>query len=104
MSETKSDAALIGRRSFLWASAAAAAIPILTEADLANAKLASHTLGVLPPDAVIINANENPLGPCTAAKDAIANILAVSGRYDRTGQGDALAAEFAALNGIKPEN
>jgi histidinol-phosphate aminotransferase len=104
MSETKSDVGLIGRRSFLWASAAAAAIPILTEADLANAKLASQTLGVLPPDAVIINANENPLGPCTAAKDAIANILAVSGRYDRTGQGDALAAEFAALNGIKPEN
>jgi histidinol-phosphate aminotransferase len=104
MSETKSDVGLIGRRSFLWASAAAAAIPILTEADLANAKLASQQLGVLPPDAVIINANENPLGPCTAAKDAISNILAISGRYDRMGEGDALASEFAAMHGLKPEN
>ena len=104
MSETKSDVALIGRRSFLWASAAAAAIPILTEADLAHAKLASQQLGVLPPDAVIINANENPLGPCQAARDAIAKILAVSGRYDRMGEGDALASEFAAMHGLKPEN
>jgi histidinol-phosphate aminotransferase len=104
MNETKNETPLIGRRSFLWATAAAAAIPILTEADLANAKLASQSMGVLPPDAVIINANENPLGPCTAARDAIASILAVSGRYDRMGEGDALAEEFAAMHGLKPEN
>jgi histidinol-phosphate aminotransferase len=104
MSETKSDVALIGRRSFLWATAAAAAIPILTEADLAHAKLASQQLGVLPPDAVIINANENPLGPCTAARDAITSILSVSGRYDRMGESDALTEEFAAMHGLKPEN
>ena len=54
----------LGRRSLLrMAAFAAAAGPILGEAELAHAKLASQMMGVLPPDAVIINANENPLPP-----------------------------------------
>jgi histidinol-phosphate aminotransferase len=61
-------------------------------------------MGVLPPDAVIINANENPLGPCKAACDAITKILPLGGRYDRMGELDALTKEYAAMHGLKPEN
>ena len=35
----------------------------------------------IPPDAVLINANENPLGPCAEARDAIHNIVSKGGRY-----------------------
>ena len=71
---------------------------------MAHAKLASQMLGVLPPDAVIINANENPLGPCKAACEAITKILPLGGRYDRMGELNALTDEYAALHGLKPEN
>jgi histidinol-phosphate aminotransferase len=96
---------MLGRRSLLrMAAFAAAAGPILGEAELAQAKLASQMMGVLPPDAVIINANENPLGPCKAACEAIAKIAPLGGRYDRMGQLDALTEEYAAMHGLKPEN
>ena len=71
---------------------------------MAWGRMASQALGVLPPDAVIINANENPLGPCKAACEAITRILPVGGRYDRMGELDALTNEYAALHGLKPEN
>jgi histidinol-phosphate aminotransferase len=82
----------------------AAAAPILSEADFAWGKLASQQLGVLPPDAVIINANENPLGPCKAACEAISKIGPLGGRYDRMGDLDAFTDEYAAMHGVKPEN
>ncbi len=104
MSEAETDQPLMGRRSFLWATALATAVPILSEADLAHAKLASQSMGVLPPDAVIINANENPLGPCKAACEAITKILPLGGRYDRMGELDALTKAYAAMHGLKPEN
>ena len=34
-----------------------------------------------PPDAVKINANENPLGPCPAAVEAAAKVIKNGGRY-----------------------
>jgi histidinol-phosphate aminotransferase len=95
----------IGRRAFMRSAAfLAAAGPIASEATLAHAKLASQMLGVLPPDAVIINANENPLGPCKAACEAITKILPLGGRYDRMGELDALTNDYAARHGLKPEN
>jgi histidinol-phosphate aminotransferase len=95
----------MARRAFLRAAAfAAAAGPIVSEATMAQAKLASQSLGVLPPDAVIINANENPLGPCKAACEAITKILPLGGRYDRMGELDALTKEYAAAHGLKPES
>src|ERR1700748_3245438 len=94
----------VGRRAFLWGSAIAAAAPILTEADFAWGKLASQSMGVLPPDAVIINANENPLGPCKAACEAIGKIGPLGGRYDRMGNLDAFTNEYAAMHGVNPEN
>jgi len=103
VTESNSGLPLMGRRSFLWTAALAAATPILTEATLANAKLASQG-AVLPPDAVIINANENPLGPSKAACEAIAQIAPLGGRYDRLGEQDLFIQTFAAQHGLKPEN
>src|SRR4051812_36676523 len=34
-----------------------------------------------PADAVLINANENPLGPCESARQAVHNIVNNGGRY-----------------------
>ncbi|MBS0360667.1 MAG: pyridoxal phosphate-dependent aminotransferase [Proteobacteria bacterium] len=104
LSTREGDAPKIGRRALLWGSAVVAAAPILTEADFAWGKLASQSLGVLPPDAVIINANENPLGPCKAACEAIGKIGPLGGRYDRMGHLDAFTNEYAAMHGVKPEN
>lgn len=96
--------ARLGRRALLRGAAfLAAAGPFVSEATLAQAKMASQMMGVLPPDAVIINANENPLGPCQAACEAITKILPYGGRYDRMGELDALTNEYAAMHGLKPE-
>jgi histidinol-phosphate aminotransferase len=48
----------------------------MTEPMLALAEAPSH-----PADAVLINANENPLGPCTAAREAVIAITPQGGRY-----------------------
>lgn len=58
--------------------AAGAALPFYSEAALAQDVKA---IANIPPDAVRLNANENPLGPCTAALDAIRNIAAQANRY-----------------------
>jgi len=69
----------VSRRSFLYASAAtsaAMALRMVTEPMLAYAALPAA-----PNDAVRINANENPLGPCSAARDAVLAITPEGGRY-----------------------
>jgi histidinol-phosphate aminotransferase len=104
MTDVALDLPELRRRSFLTGAALLAAMPIASEATLAHAKMASQSLGVLPPDAVIINANENPLGPCKAACEAITAILPYGGRYDRLGELDALTKQYAAMHGLKPEN
>jgi histidinol-phosphate aminotransferase len=103
MTESDADLPLLGRRSFLLTAALAAAAPILTEGGMAQAKLASQG-AVLPPDAVIINANEKPLGPSKAACEAIAQIAPLGGRYDRLGEQDLFIQTFAEQHGLKPEN
>ena len=68
------------RRSFLQLSAAASAalaFRVVTEPELALAALPN----VAKDSAVMINANENPLGPCAAAREALAPIIAQGGRY-----------------------
>ncbi len=94
----------MGRRSFLWGTALAAAAPILTEAGLAQARLSATGAAPPPPDAVLINANENPLGPSKAACEAIARVAPLGGRYDRTGEQDQFIQTFASQHGLKPEN
>src|SRR5690242_8735952 len=96
---------LIGRRSILRAAALAAAAPILTEGKLAMAAQAAQTPSGMalhgqgpdlpPPDAVLINANENPLGPSKAACEAIARIAPLGGRYDLKGETEMLQITFA---------
>ena len=89
------------RRSFLQVSAAAAAAVagyrIVTEPMLAHAESRPY-----PKDAVLINANENPLGPCSVACDAVNSIASQGGRYSDWMTTD-LIKTFAAAEGIKPE-
>ena len=56
---------------------AGAALPFYSEPALAQL---SQVRG-MPPDAVKINANENPLGPCPEAAEAIHNVVKMGGRY-----------------------
>ena len=58
--------------------AAGSTLPFYNEPALAQL---SMLRGEMPPDAVKINANENPLGPCPEASEAIHNIVQKGGRY-----------------------
>jgi histidinol-phosphate aminotransferase len=58
--------------------------------------------GPMPPDAVIINANENPMGPCAEAAEAIHNIVQKGGRYMYPLTNE-LAETMAAVEGVKPQ-
>ncbi|MHB1423331.1 MAG: pyridoxal phosphate-dependent aminotransferase [Gemmataceae bacterium] len=58
--------------------AAGAALPFYNEFTLAQDIKA---IARIPPDAVKLNANENPLGPCPEALEAIAKVVPLSGRY-----------------------
>ena len=111
---TMTDKPALGRRSFLRGAAfAAVAAPILTEAQLAVAAQTAATPSGMalhgqspnapPSGAVLINANENPLGPSQAACDAIARVAPLGGRYDLNGETDLLIRTFASQNGLKPE-
>jgi histidinol-phosphate aminotransferase len=94
------------RRSFLQIGAvgsAALASGILGESFFAiSARAASLPHGPFPKDAVIIDANENPLGPCALARQAIAEITADSGRYSYW-LTEGLAKRFAVQEGLKAE-
>jgi len=96
------------RRNFLRnAALAAVAGPILTEAHFARAAAQQgsvYTFGVnhpLPPDTVLINANENPLGPSKGALEAITAIAKAGGRYDIYNEQANLTQTFARQNGLK---
>src|SRR5216684_135933 len=58
--------------------AAGSTLPFFNESAVAQLSMIK---GQMPPDAVKINANENPLGPCPEAADAIHNIVKKGGRY-----------------------
>src|SRR5579863_2202909 len=88
------------RRSFLQVSAAAAAVAagfrIVTEPMLAAAASRPY-----PKDAVLINANENPLGPCGVACGAVTDVASQGGRYSFWLTDD-LVKTFSAMEGLKP--
>ncbi len=89
------------RRSFLHlstAASAALAFRVVTEPMLAYAQERPLSTG-----GVRINANENPLGPCAAARSAIAAIVPESGRY-RFAVCEEFVAEYAQSVGVKTEN
>jgi histidinol-phosphate aminotransferase len=86
------------RRSFLGVSAAASAalaLRIVTEPMLAYAARQS-----MPENAVKIDSNENPLGPCASARQALTAILPQGGRYC-FGLTDDLLDTLAATEGLK---
>ncbi len=89
------------RRSFLHLSAAAsaaAAFRVMTEPMLAAAaRRQPHAA-----DAVLIDSNENPLGPSQAAREAMAAILPQGGRYSDNLTDD-LASTFAQMEGLNPD-
>jgi histidinol-phosphate aminotransferase len=89
------------RRSFLQLSAAASAATALrfaSEPMLAAAARPPHAEG-----AVIIDANENPLGPCQAARDAVAAIIPRGGRYQLNLTAE-LGKTFAEMEGLNPDH
>lgn len=56
----------------------------------------------IPKNAILINSNENPLGPCDSARAAASTMIPQGGRYqwDLT---DELVENFATMHGLKPE-
>jgi histidinol-phosphate aminotransferase len=93
----------MSRRAFgrvLALATAGAALPFYSEASLARAQLSNA--GPIPPGAVKINANENPLGPCAEAAEAIRDVAGYGGRY-MYGETDAFVEAFAARVGVRPE-
>ncbi len=77
---------------------AGAALPFWNEPAMAQL---SAIRGIMPPDAVKINANENPLGPCEEALAAIHKVAKDGGRY-RYEDTFALQELLAEQEGLKP--
>ena len=92
----------ISRRSFFRFAAGASALatlPFVGEAELAQAqrvKLTDSSKGIH------IDANENPLGPSEAARQAAIDVIPNGGRYllDKRAE---LTALFAKIENLKPE-
>ena len=78
---------------------AGATLPFYNEPALAQL---SKVKGTIPPDAVLINANENPMGPCPEAAEAIRNVVQKGGRYMYQLTDD-LAKTMAEVEGVKPD-
>jgi len=90
------------RRTFLQLSAAvsaAAAFNIVSEPMLASA--ARHQ--PFSAEGVMIDSNENPLGPSQPARDAISSIIPLGGRY-LDNLTDELIHTFAQQEGLNPES
>jgi len=95
------------RRSFLRLSAAASAVaafPVMTEPLLAQAAAASlaPTAAPVSHPPILIDQNENPLGPCPAAREAVSAAAAQGGRYMMSWTDD-FEKNFAQSEGLKPE-
>src|SRR5271168_996468 len=86
------------RRTFLQLSAAAAAFQVVNEPMLA----AAARRRPFSKDAVMIDSNENPLGPSQPARDAMSAILPLGGRY-LDNLTDELIHTFAQQEGLNPD-
>ena len=76
---------------------AGAALPFYNEPALAQLS----ARGDMPPDAIKINANENPLGPCPEAAEAIYGVIKKGGRYMYE-ETFGMAKTLADQEGVKP--
>ncbi len=91
------------RRSFFRYAAGASALaslPLLTEPRLA---LAARPHFADPDIGIHIDANENPMGPCEAARKAMIDIVPRGGRYLFTKEED-VSDIFAKQEGLDPES
>src|SRR5467141_1097349 len=88
------------RRTFLQLSAAATAAMAFRIAT--EASLAAEDRKVFHPGAVVIDANENPLGPCDAARKAIVDMAPQGGRYSYWLK-EEFVKTFTEMEGLKPE-
>ena len=92
------------RRSFLQVAATSAvAARFMTEPMLAAAARMPIPHPALSKDAVMIDYNENPLGPCEAARKAIADAIPQGGRYCDS-YVDELLKTFAGLEDLKDDS
>jgi histidinol-phosphate aminotransferase len=87
------------RRSFgrlATVLAAGSTLPFYNESAMAQLSKVSD----VPPDAVMINANENPLGPCKEALEALHKVASNGGRY-MYGETDKVQQILADQEGVK---
>ena len=77
---------------------AGASLPFYNESAMAQLSKVDN----VPADAVLINANENPLGPSMAAREAVAKIISQGGRY-MYGETDKVVKLLSEQEGVKPE-
>jgi histidinol-phosphate aminotransferase len=90
------------RRHILRATSllsAGAALPFYNEFAMAQSALRA----VIPTDAVRIGSNENPLGPCPEALEAIYKVAKFGGRYQPFGEQHDFVKTVAEVDGVKPE-
>jgi len=78
---------------------AGATLPFYNEAAFAQRDVRQQ----LPADAVKINQNENPLGPCPEALEAINAVARFGGRYSPHNEAGQLVDAVAATEDVKPE-
>jgi histidinol-phosphate aminotransferase len=102
--EQESDLTVRGftRRNFFKMAAlaaGAATMPFYDEPAMAQLSKITN----VPPGAVLINANENPLGPCPEAMEAVRDIVAKGGRY-LYGETDKLQSLLATQEGLDTES
>jgi histidinol-phosphate aminotransferase len=76
--------------------AAGSTLPFYSEHALAQLSMVRN----MPSDAVKINANENPMGPCPEAAEAAHNVIKNGGRYMYE-ETYSLAEAMAAVDGVK---
>ncbi|HEY1659136.1 MAG TPA: pyridoxal phosphate-dependent aminotransferase [Candidatus Sulfotelmatobacter sp.] len=93
------NASRFSRRSFLQLSAAAATVQLVSEPMLA----AAARRQAVAKDAVVIDSNENPLGPCQAAREAISAIVPQGGRYS-VNLTDDLVETFSQQEGLNRDH
>ena len=80
---------------------AGAAMPFYNEFSMAQAAAPQRGRRGTDPDAVRIDQNENPLGPCQEGLDAIAKIAPHGGRYSPFGEQGDLVTAIAEMEGVK---
>ena len=82
---------------------AGAALPFYNE--FALAQFATGRLGVpMPPDAVRISSNENPLGPCKEALEAISKVAPYGGRYSPNNEQGVFMKLVSEVEGLKMDS